>query len=58
LEEIAAGAEKAAAAEAAAAEGGGDDGDADAGDGKVVNGVSVPAHLLDRSKHARERLGA
>jgi hypothetical protein len=28
------------------------------GDGKVVNGVSVPAHLLDRSKRARERLAA
>lgn len=38
-----------------------DDGDgaaAAAGDGKVVNGVSVPAHLLDRSKRARERLTA
>ncbi|HEV7762615.1 MAG TPA: hypothetical protein VGO78_26585, partial [Acidimicrobiales bacterium] len=28
------------------------------GEGKVVNGVSVPAHLLDRSKRARERLTA
>jgi hypothetical protein len=37
-----------------------DDGAAAAasGDGKVVNGVSVPAHLLDRSKRARERLAA
>lgn len=36
--------------EAAAAGGG--------GDAKVVNGVSVPPHLIDRSKKARERLGA
>jgi hypothetical protein len=28
------------------------------GEGKVVNGVSVPDHLLDRSKRARERLTA
>jgi hypothetical protein len=28
------------------------------GEGKTVNGVSVPAHLLDRSKRARERLTA
>ncbi len=27
-------------------------------EGKVVNGVSVPAHLLDRSKRARDRLAA
>lgn len=29
-----------------------------AGESKVVNGVSVPGHLLQRSKSARERLGA
>lgn len=28
------------------------------GEGKVVNGVTVPAHLLDRAKRARERVGA
>ena len=28
------------------------------GEGKTVNGVSIPAHLLDRSKRARERLTA
>jgi hypothetical protein len=28
------------------------------GEGKTVNGVTVPAHLLDRSKRARERLSA
>lgn len=28
------------------------------GEGKVVNGVTVPAHLLERSKNARQRLGA
>jgi hypothetical protein len=28
------------------------------GEGKVVNGVTVPAHLLDRAKRARERLSA
>jgi hypothetical protein len=33
-------------------------GAAAAGEGKTVNGVSVPAHLLDRSKRARERLSA
>ena len=31
---------------------------ADGGDAKVVNGVSVPPHLIERSKRARERLGA
>ena len=41
--------------EEAAAEGGG--GEA-AGGGATVNGVEVPAHLLERSKSARERLGA
>lgn len=55
--------EKAAeAAEAAASvEATADDGAA-AGDGgggeKSINGVVVPAHLLDRSKRARERLAA
>jgi hypothetical protein len=38
------------------------DGDAEAGGGgggdKTVNGVVVPALLLDRSKRARERLSA
>lgn len=29
-----------------------------AGDAKVVNGVSVPAHLLERSQRARSRLTA
>lgn len=43
------------------ADSGAGDGDgpaAAAGEGATVNGVSVPAHLLDRSKKARERLGA
>jgi len=40
-------------AEAAAEEGA-----APAVEDKTVNGVSVPAHLLDRSKRARERLAA
>ena len=35
-----------------------DDGGAAGGEGKSVNGVTVPARLLDRSKKARERLGA
>lgn len=37
-----------------------DDGDTGGGSGgdKVVNGVTVPAHLLERSKRARERLAA
>lgn len=41
------------------------DGDAGAGaaaaasgESKVVNGVSVPGHLIERSRLARERLGA
>jgi hypothetical protein len=50
------------AAEAnAGAEASGDDGAAAAADGaaaKVVNGVTVPPHLIDRSKRARERLAA
>ncbi len=40
--------------EADAAEAGGGGG----GEGAVVNGVTVPQHLLERSKAARERLGA
>jgi hypothetical protein len=52
--------EQAAAAEAAAeeAEAAAEEGAATGGEGKTVNGVSVPAHLLDRSKRARERLAA
>ena len=48
------------AAEAAAtrAEESADKGAAPAGEDKTVNGVSVPAHLLDRSRRARERLAA
>jgi hypothetical protein len=48
------------AAEAAAedAEAPADEGAAAAGEDKTVNGVSVPAHLLDRSRRARERLAA
>lgn len=38
--------------------GGGAEVEAAAGESKVVNGVSVPAHLLTRSQRARERLGA
>jgi hypothetical protein len=48
-EEAAASAEAAGDGDAAAADGGGD---------KTVNGVVVPAMLLDRSKRARERLSA
>jgi hypothetical protein len=43
-------AQESEAASEAAAEGGGGD--------KTVNGVAVPALLLDRSKRARERLSA
>ncbi|WP_436795365.1 hypothetical protein [Actinospongicola halichondriae] len=47
-------------------ESGDGDGDADAGagaaaaggDSPVVNGVTIPAYLIERSKSARERLGA
>jgi regulator of protease activity HflC (stomatin/prohibitin superfamily) len=46
------------AEEAAAEESEAGGGAAAAGEGKTVNGVSIPAHLLDRSKRARERLGA
>jgi hypothetical protein len=50
----------AVAAEAAAAEAEtvAEEGAGAAGEGKTVNGVSVPAHLLDRSRRARERLAA
>jgi hypothetical protein len=52
--------EAALAAEAAAtqAEESAEEGAAPAGEDKTVNGVSVPAHLLDRSRRARERLAA
>ena len=48
------------AAEAAVDESAGDGAAAVAagGEAKVVNGVTVPPHLLDRSKRARERLAA
>jgi hypothetical protein len=49
-------AEAAQAEEATAEESEAGDGAAAAGEGKTVNGVSIPAHLLDRSKRARERL--
>jgi hypothetical protein len=55
--ELAAAAERAAAAAEATDEGAGDVA-ADAGDGKVVNGVKVPARLLEMSKRARERLAS
>jgi len=48
---------EAEAAQAEAAESGGEAAAA-SGDAKVVNGVTVPAMLLDRSKRARERLSA
>jgi hypothetical protein len=55
-------ARRSAAAEAesveAEAEAGGEAEAAAGGESKTVNGVSVPAHLLTRSKRARERLGA
>jgi hypothetical protein len=51
--------EEAAAAEDAAAAAPEDDGAAaGGGDAKMVNGVVVPANLLDRSKRARERVSA
>jgi hypothetical protein len=48
------------AAEAATekAEAADEEGAAAAGEDKTVNGVSVPAHLLDRSRRARERVAA
>jgi hypothetical protein len=48
-------AEEAAASAEAAGDG---DAAADGGGDKTVNGVVVPAMLLDRSKRARERLSA
>ena len=53
-------AEAAQAAEAVVSDNGDDGGAAAAGGGgdKTVNGVVVPALLLDRSKRARERLSA
>ena len=53
-------AEAAQAAEAVVCDNGDDGGAAAAGGGgdKTVNGVVVPALLLDRSKRARERLSA
>jgi hypothetical protein len=50
--------EQSKAAEVAEATGDGE-GDAvvDAGDSKVVNGVAVPPHLIERSRSARQRLG-
>jgi hypothetical protein len=52
-EQVALAAGAAEQAEAAAEEGA-----APAGEDKTVNGVAVPAHLLDRSRRARERLAA
>jgi hypothetical protein len=49
--------DRAATAEAAGADGGGGGGDASS-DSPVVNGVTIPAYLIERSKAARERLGA
>lgn len=43
---------------AAAAEADASDGDGDAGGSATAGGVQVPAHLLERSKAARSRLGA
>jgi hypothetical protein len=48
-------AEAAADAAASAEEGGAA---AAGGESKTVNGVTIPPHLLDRSKRARERLAA
>lgn len=42
----------------AAADDGADASAAVSGEGAVVNGVTIPAHLLERSKRARERLAA
>jgi hypothetical protein len=51
-------AEAAAGAVAEAADAATAEGAAAGGEGKTVNGVAVPAHLLDRSKRARKRLAA
>jgi hypothetical protein len=50
--------QEAKAAEAAESATGDEGGGGDGGGDKVVNGVTVPAHLLERSKRARERLAA
>ena len=47
-----------ASAPEAAPEEAGDTGAASSGEGAVVNGVTIPAHLLERSRRARERLAA
>lgn len=47
-----------AAAEASEAESGDGEAAPAADEGVTVGGAKVPAHLLDRSKKARERLGA
>jgi hypothetical protein len=52
LRETAAEQEDTAATNGAAADEAGDS----AGEGAVVNGVTIPAHLLERSRRARERL--
>lgn len=41
-----------------ASEDGGGDGAAVGADAPVVNGVTIPGYLIERSKSARERLGA
>lgn len=58
LERRARAAEEAEAAASVAATDDGEGGEAAAGGDKTVNGVVVPASLLDRSKRARERLAA
>lgn len=44
--------------ESAEESGGGESGGGGGGDAPVVNGVTIPAYLIERSKAARERLGA
>jgi hypothetical protein len=51
--------ETAATEEVAATNGQGEaEAAASSGEGAVVNGVTIPAHLLERSRRARERLAA
>ena len=53
--------ERAADLAVVTSDGGGDAGEAAgaaSGESKVVNGVSVPGHLIERSRLARERLAA
>jgi hypothetical protein len=52
--------EAAATEEAVVATNGDEPGEsaASSGEGAVVNGVTIPAHLLERSRRARERLAA